>query len=242
MRFIIYFLLLSFTAQAQETPVSVRGKIALLRGKLCYNTGSGWVPIADSSAVTAASASFATVTGQPTDNANLSAALSAKVPNTLTVQGQALSGNITIPGSSITGIPIASVTGYTGYTLPVQGLTSSPTDAQTIYFGYLPKQPVTTAATSKIYIRKAGTIKMAEIYCYSGTAGTNEAWPVYIRLNNTTDTQIASLSVATSERVFSNTGLSIAVAVGDYIEIKAVNPTWVTNPLTTIRGGYIYIE
>lgn len=131
---------------------------------------------------------------------------------------------------------------YSGYSINVQALTSSPTDAQTIYFGMLPKAPVTAAATSKIYIRKAGTIKIAEIYCYSGTAGTNEAWVLNIRLNNTTDTQIASVSASTNERVFSNTNLSIAVNVGDYIEIKSVNPTWATNPLTTIFGGYVYIE
>lgn len=129
-----------------------------------------------------------------------------------------------------------------GYTLSVQALTSSPADAQTIYFGQLPKAPVTAAATSKVFIRKAGTIKMANIYCYSGTAGTNEAWVMSIRLNNTTDTQIASVSAAASERVFTNSSLNIVVAAGDYIEIKCVNPTWVTNPLTTIFAGYVYIE
>lgn len=126
-----------------------------------------------------------------------------------------------------------------GYTLSVQALTSSPTDAQTIYFGQLPKAPVTAAATSKIYIRKAGTIKMAQIYCYSGTA---EAWVINIRLNNTTDTQIASVSLGASERIFTNSSLNISVVAGDYIEIKAVNPTWATNPLTCIFGGYVYIE
>jgi hypothetical protein len=129
-----------------------------------------------------------------------------------------------------------------GYCINVQALTSSPTDAQTVYFGTLPKAPVTTAATSKIYIRKAGTIKIAEIYCYSGTAGTNESWSLYIRKNNTTDTLIATVGANTNERVFSNAALNIAVAAGDYIEIKGVQPTWATNPLTTIYGGYIYIE
>jgi hypothetical protein len=132
--------------------------------------------------------------------------------------------------------------GGLGYTINVQALTSSPVDAQTVYFGMLPKAPVTVAATSKIYIRKAGTIKIAEIYCYSGTAGTNEAWSLYIRKNNTTDTLIKTLSVNTNERIFTNAELSIAVAVNDYIEIKGVQPTWATNPATTIYGGYIYIE
>jgi hypothetical protein len=128
------------------------------------------------------------------------------------------------------------------YTINVQALTSSPADGATVYFGMLPKAPTTTANISKVYIRKAGTIKIAEIYCYSGTAGTNESWSLYIRKNNTTDYLIATLGVATNERVFSNTGLSIAVVAGDYIEIKGIQPTWATNPLTTIYGGYVYIE
>jgi hypothetical protein len=127
------------------------------------------------------------------------------------------------------------------YTLQVQALTSSPADAATVYFGNLPKALTTTANSSKIYIRQSGTIKRVEIYSYSGTAGTGEAWTLHVRKNNTADTQIASVSLATNERIWSNTNLSIPVVNGDYIEIKAVNPTWATNPLTTIFGGYVYI-
>lgn len=132
--------------------------------------------------------------------------------------------------------------GGLGYSINVQALTSSPGDGATVYFGMLPKVPVTAAATSKIHIRVAGTITAANIYCYSGTAGTGEAWPLYIRKNNTTDTLIQTLSVTTNERVFTNSALSIAVVAGDYIEIKGIQPTWVTNPLTTIYGGYVYIQ
>ena len=89
---------------------------------------------------------------------------------------------------------------------------------------------------------KSGTIKIAEVYCYSGTAGTAEAWSLYVRLNNTTDTLIATLSVSASERVFSNAVLSIPVVAGNYFEIKSIQPTWATNPLTTIYGGYVYVE
>jgi hypothetical protein len=129
-----------------------------------------------------------------------------------------------------------------GYTLHVQALTSSPADGATVYFGQLPKAPIATANVSKVYIRKAGTIKIANIYCYSGTAGTNQAWSLYIRKNNTTDYLIATLSVATNERIFFNAALSIPMAAGEYFEIKGVQPTWTTNPATTIYGGYVYIE
>lgn len=132
--------------------------------------------------------------------------------------------------------------GALGYSINVQALTSSPTDAQTVYFGMLPKAPVTAAATSKVHIPKAGTVKRAEIYCYSDTAGTSEDWSLYFRLNNTTDTLIQTVGVAASERVFANSALAIAVSAGDYFEIKGVQPTWTTNPATTIYGGYVYIE
>lgn len=177
------------------------------------------------------------------DTANMLANYRAAMIATANAASATLTNKI-LNGSNNTfsNIPFSAITNYSGYTLAVQALTSSPTDAQTIYFGNLPKAPVTTQGTSRIYIRTAGTIKRAEIYCQSGTAGSNEAWVISIRLNNSGDTQIGSLSVSTSERVWSNTGLSIAVVAGDYIEIKSVNPTWGTNPLTTIFGGYIYIE
>ena len=99
----------------------------------------------------------------------------------LVVSGAAAWGNVTgtisnqtdlnnaLAGKSATGHTHlkADVTGYQGYSINVQALTSSPTDAQTVYFGMLPKAPTTSANISKVYIRKAGTLKIAEIYCYS---------------------------------------------------------------------------
>lgn len=133
-----------------------------------------------------------------------------------------------------------------GYEINVQALTSSPADGATVYFGVLPKAPTTTANISKVYVRKAGKIKRAEIYCYSGTAGTSENWSLYIRVNNTTDYLIATVGASASGRVFSNTSLNsgnfISLSVNDYFEIKSVQPTWATNPLTTIYGGRVYFE
>ena len=128
------------------------------------------------------------------------------------------------------------------YTLFVQALTTTPTDSQTVYFGTLPKAPTTTADISRVYVPRTGTIVRADIWCYSGGAGTGENWSLYIRLNNTTDTLIATLGVTTNARNFQNTALGIAVVAGDYIEIKGVQPAWATNPTTCIYGGHITIE
>jgi len=131
--------------------------------------------------------------------------------------------------------------GGLGYTIAVQALTSSPADGATAFIGCAPRAPG-AVGLHKIPIVKAGTITAAMVAVYSGTAGSNEAWSLYVRLNNTTDTLIATLSVSASERLFTNTALSIPVVVGDYVSIKSVQPTWGTNPLTTTYGGHLYIE
>jgi hypothetical protein len=130
-----------------------------------------------------------------------------------------------------------------GYALNVQAASqSTTTDSQTLYWGSMLVVPSTTAARWRVYVPKAGTIKAAYIYSYAGTAGSNEAWVMNIRKNNTTDYQIASLGVATSDRLWSNNALNIPVVAGDYIEIKEVQPAWGTNPATVTRSGQIYIE
>lgn len=211
---------------------------AVARTNLGLGTAATTAATAYATAAQGATADLSAVASTTTAALALKAPLAAPTfTGILTAATVTASGAVT--GSNLSGTNTGD---RIGYTLAVQALTSSPADAVTIYFGNNPKAPVTAAATIKVFIPKTGTIKRADIYCQSGTAGTNEAWPMYIRLNNTTDTLIASVALATQERIFANSSLSIAVTAGDYIEIKSVNPTWVTNPLTTTFGGQIYIE
>ena len=121
----------------------------------------------------------------------------------------------------------------------VQSLTYTPADAGTVYFGLLPKAPTTTVNISCCEIMYNGTITGANIFSYSGTAGTSENWVLYIRLKNTVDYTIATVSSATNKRIWESYALNIPVKKGDYFEIKSVQPTFATNPATTIFGGYI---
>ena len=122
------------------------------------------------------------------------------------------------------------------------GYQFNPIDGATYYFGMTTHLP-DSIGKHKIYIRKAGTIKIAEINSYAGgTAGTNENISLYINLNGSSDTLIATVGLAAAERDFTNSALSIAVVAGDYFEIKMVCPTWATNPSYVCFGGYIYIE
>lgn len=117
------------------------------------------------------------------------------------------------------------------------------TDGQTLYWGCFPALALTTTADNvRMYIPKAGTIVAAQVFAHAATAGTGEAWVMNIRKNNTTDTQIASVALAAAQRLWAKYDLSIAVAAGDYIEIKEVCPTWATNPANVRRACSIYIE
>jgi hypothetical protein len=94
-----------------------------------------------------------------------------------------------------------------------------------------------------VYIPKTGTIKKVYIHSTSGTAGSNESWSLYVRVNNTTDYLIQTVGLSATERIWSNSSLSISVTADiDYLEIKSINPTWGTNPANLILGGYVYIE
>jgi len=129
------------------------------------------------------------------------------------------------------------------YALQVQALTNSPADGATTYLGNLPAAPLaTTTETFSIRIPTSGTINIAEIYDYSGTAGTAEAYSYYLRLNNATDYLINTTAVAANGRVFTNQSMGVVVAAGDTFEIKRVHPTWATNPLTNIVGGYVVVN
>lgn len=132
---------------------------------------------------------------------------------------------------------------YTGYAIQVDCPNqATTTDAQTVYWGSKNLAQQTVAGVHRIYIPKAGTIKVCYAHFNAGTAGTGENWSLYIRKNNTTDTLVQTLGSTSADRVFSNTGLSIAVAAGEYIELKEIQPTWATNPANVRRSAVIYIE
>lgn len=134
---------------------------------------------------------------------------------------------------------------YSNYTIALQALTSSPADDVLNYFGNKPSALTTSAGQNKIYFRRAGNITGVEVYQYSGTAGTNQRYNLTIVKNGVRQDSlgyVSELSVATNERIFSNWSLRLPVAKGDYIEMVFRNPLWVTNPLTTITGGYIEVS
>lgn len=119
----------------------------------------------------------------------------------------------------------------------------SPADGTTYYFSNFNAAPQSASSTiHQCTFDKACTIIAANINSVTGVAGSNEAWVLHIRINDTTDTQIASVSSTAQGRVWANNTLNINIAVGDKFVIKAVSPTWGTNPTNLVWSGYLTIQ
>jgi hypothetical protein len=136
--------------------------------------------------------------------------------------------------------------GYTkisAYTLPFIGASATFVDATTYFLGAMPDRTWnTTSAIQGVYVPYTGTIRACVVNIVCGVAGTNEAWPIVIRKNDTTDYTFASVSQATNVRLWANYSLNIPVNSGDYLELKTVCPTWATNPDQGRTNGVVFID
>lgn len=89
---------------------------------------------------------------------------------------------------------------------------------------------------------RIGSISVIDVYG-SGTAGSNEAASLYIRVNDTTDYLISdNISITTNRPRFSVSNLNIPLSVGDLFEYKLVCPTYATPPNTFAFRTQIAID
>lgn len=137
---------------------------------------------------------------------------------------------------------VAALQSNAGYALFVQSPEFDPADSTTYYFGALPIAPATTGAERRLHVPRAGTITRVDVTSYAKTAGSAESVSLYVRKNDTADTLVATVSASANLRYFQATGLSIAVAAGDYIEMKLVCPAWGTNPLGLYLAGNVFVK
>lgn len=125
----------------------------------------------------------------------------------------------------------------------VSAATHNPAGGATAYFGSSGSAPSASAGSARVYVLAGGTITGASVYCYAASvAGTGEDWTLSIRLNDSTDTAIATVASTSAGRVFANLGLAIVVVAGDFFELKATLPSWATAPEGVTYGGGVYIE
>ena len=145
--------------------------------------------------------------------------------------------------STLTQNGVRDIPDDTGYVLPIVAALMNPDNDNTTYYAGSKAIPwQTTGALVRVYVPKAGTVKRAYIEWDAGTAGTNEDVTMNLRLNDTTDTLIATVGTNQAQKLFSNTALGVVVVAGDFIEVKVSTPAWGTNPANVAIGGQIYIE
>lgn len=128
-----------------------------------------------------------------------------------------------------------------------QGGSFNPIDNTTYFIG-VPLgsfAPSTVGGGRPIYM-PAGTVFGVKGAFWSNNSGvSNETVTFYLRVNDTTDYLIATASFgATSFALvnFSNLAMDVAIAAGDFIEIKMVCPTFATNPTVVVCWGSIFIR
>jgi len=129
-----------------------------------------------------------------------------------------------------------------GYALNLGATQTNFLASTTYYFGIPVISAIGTAAIRRVYIPQSGTIKGGQIYMRTTAATSTQTWTLSIRLNNSSNTTFSSVGDASQDKIFSATGLSIAVSAGDYIEIITTTPAWTTAPGNTSVYGSIFIQ
>lgn len=126
----------------------------------------------------------------------------------------------------------------------LQGVSNefSPADATNYYVGAISQITGTTADINRIYIPKSGIVKAVYVYFHNGSAASNEASTVYLKINSTILVNLGSIQNNSTSAFVGNTSLSTSVSQGDYIEIKWTTPNWTTNPANVSISYVVYIE
>jgi hypothetical protein len=124
------------------------------------------------------------------------------------------------------------------------GTFNAAADSTTYYFGMGYSNDPATGQGFRIVIPVAGTIiACAGQQVVGGTLGSGENSTLFIRLNDTSNTNITTTQVhSAAVNTFSVDGLSITVAKDDYITIGWTTPAWVTNPTGVISAATVIVE
>lgn len=200
-----------------DEPTAATGKILQSQGVGIANAFS-----------TATYPSTATGTGKilRADGTNW-AASTATYPDTAGTSGNVLTSN----GTNWTSSTPASTGVFKGY---VGTSAANPVDSTTYYFAPTRTfiQHTTNDSRIRFYVPFAVTItKVYANFNVSGTLGSNENCTFFIRVNDTTNTNITTtLQLTSVDNIVNNTSLSLSLTAGDYISFGFTGPAWGTNP------------
>lgn len=89
-----------------------------------------------------------------------------------------------------------------------------------------------TIPSARYYVTSATTLtSVVGVYKINGTLGTSENMTLFVRVNDTTNTNVTTtLKGDSAINTISNTSLSISLNAGDYFVFGLTTPAFVTNP------------
>ena len=121
---------------------------------------------------------------------------------------------------------------YQGFISATPG---SPLDSTTYYFvqqSAFNANTVSTILASRFYVTNAFTLtKVYGAVRINTTLGSAENCTLFIRVNDTTNTNITTtLQLTATENTFNNSSLSLSLNAGDFIIFGFTGPAWATNP------------
>jgi hypothetical protein len=99
----------------------------------------------------------------------------------------------------------------------------------------------TTVQSRRLYMPKAGTIKACYGYFFQTASASGNLGTLAINVNNGGYTTVGTAAHNVASTVYSNTGLSISVAQGAYIEFRWTAPA-TTAPTNVTSEFIVYVE
>lgn len=186
----------------------------------------GFVPINSTKSFTAGNSTFSNVIARGT----------LSVGSTATVTGALkASSTFSLGSANLTGGNTGTVAVLSDAVFALNlggGLVSTPADGSTYYYGNI-SGVFTQQGFGKIYIPYNITLVGWTYNAWvTSVASSSESSTLSINIDNSATNLSTSItfSAASGVNTYSNSGLSINVNSGSYIEAKLINPTWSTNP------------
>lgn len=106
-------------------------------------------------------------------------------------------------------------------------------DGVTYYIGNNVAFNTFTSSTggTRFYIPISGTVTKC-LGSFTMTAGSSQPVTIALRKNDTSNTTVQTVTFDAATVNFSNTGLSISISAGDFMDFIVICPTWTpTNPI-----------
>lgn len=158
--------------------------------------------------------------------------------------------NVSGVGSStnvLTGTGTSSLPIWQAYKFPMsiayygRNSVANPADGTTYYLGYNTTSTAFTASNgnTRFYMVTTGTI--TKFYAvFTVTVGSSQNVTVALRLNNTSNTTVATVTFDAATITISNTSVNLNVVAGDFIDVIIICPTWTSDP-TNLQTNFSFL-